>query len=119
MNLDQVLGLLYLIVLKAEEAEDFLLLPEGFILRADSIFVNYKTETPRLIYSAEQGVNICFMDYFMALIRSLKSMRHIIGLTEALDRVLEMMRLENPDMHALALIIDSVRREWGIIYTSA
>ena len=115
-HLDQALGLLYSIVIKAEQAEDYLLQPAGFLIDSDSIFVDFKTETIRLIYGADPTVNPCFEDNLKALICHFKTLRHIIGLSEALDKILERICCENPDLHALALIIDAVRREWHIIY---
>jgi hypothetical protein len=116
-HMDQVLHQLYLIVTKVSEAEDFLLLPEGFLLSADRIFISHKTGAPRLIYSSDTKQRTDFIKSFVELTECIKSLYPLPGLPEALGRIQDRVHRENPDIHSLALIINSARGEMNRAFT--
>jgi hypothetical protein len=114
-GLDRALGVLYELPLLALEAEDRLLSADKFVFSAETLFVDAKTLRPGLIYGgADTGEG--FFAGYASLLALTRTWEHITGLPEAARRAEERIRLENPDMNGLLRIIETVRREWNIIY---
>jgi hypothetical protein len=115
-HLDKVLGVLYEIPLLLLDAEDRLLRAEKFALCAEAVFVDAKSLRPGLLYGASCEGRAGFHAAYAALLALSGTWDHITGLPEAVRRVEERIRLENPDMKGLLRIVETVRREWNLIH---
>jgi hypothetical protein len=115
-HLDRVLGVLYEIPLLLLDAEDRLLRAEKFALSADAVLVDAKSLRPGLLYGSNREGRAGFHAAYVALLALSETWDHITGLPEAVRRVRERIRLENPDMKNLLRIVETVRREWNIIH---
>jgi hypothetical protein len=115
-HLDQVLGILYDVPRVILDAEDRLLGADKFVLSGDALFVDAKSLMPGLLYGADPTESAGFCAGYAALLALSRTWDHITGLPDAVRRVEERVRLENPDMKNLLRIVETVRREWNLIH---
>jgi hypothetical protein len=115
-HLDEVLGVLYELPLLLLDAEDCLLRADGFFLSGDALFVDAKNRRPGLLYGAPSEDSAGFKAGYAALLALSFGMDRLTGLPDAVRRIEERIRLENPDLKNLLRIVETVRREWHYIH---
>ncbi|MDR2770417.1 MAG: hypothetical protein LBB57_00085 [Clostridiales Family XIII bacterium] len=115
-HLDEVLGVLQETLLLLLEAEDCLLRADRFALGGETLFVEAKDRRPGLLYGASPADRAGFAAGFASLLALSGTWEHITGLSAAVRRIEERIRLENPDIGRLLRIVETVRREWNRIH---